>query len=146
VLKGVLTPDDWVLIQNRIRYDFMKDNFFEELKETEILREKINTLNEVEPLVGKYFSREWVIKNVLFMSEDEQREMQKQIDAEREMGYYGDVGIPDGEELPPGEAPPEEVMQGQSQQLSQSISGPSPEEGLSIINTSKFRPQQRASR
>ena len=104
VLKGVMSPEDWKMIQNKIRYDFMKDNFFEELKQTEILREKLNTLNEVEPLVGKYFSRTWVVKNVLFMSDDEVREMQKEIDAERSMGYYGDI---------PGQTPPEEAPDGE---------------------------------
>lgn len=95
VLKGVMSPEDWAQIQNKIRYDFMKDNFFEELKETEILREKLNTLSEIEPLVGKYFSREWVIKNVLFLTDDEMRDMQKQIAKEKASGYYGDE-IPDG--------------------------------------------------
>lgn len=147
VLKGVMSPEDWSSIQNKIRYDFMKDNFFEELKETEILREKLNTLSEIEPLVGKYFSREWVIKNVLFMTDDEMRDMQKQIDKEKALGYYGDE-IPDGDmgdqeqpEEEPQAAPPEDNQP--VQQLRQSEQPPNPDEGLTIINTNKIKPQRR---
>lgn len=143
VLKGVMTPEDWAVIRDKIRYDFMKDNFFEELKETEILREKLNTLNEVEPLVGKYFSREWIIKHVLFMSDDEMRQMQKEMDAERMAGYYGDVMPPEqgGYEIPQNEPAQEEPPE---QQLRQSVSDPV--DGLTIINTSRFKSQQRMSK
>lgn len=84
VLKGILDPEEWKEIQNKIRYDFMKDNYFEELKSAEIQREKMSTLREVEEQVGKYFSREWVIKNVLFLSDNDWKEMKKQIDKEKE--------------------------------------------------------------
>lgn len=145
VLKGVMSPEDWASIQNKIRYDFMKDNFFEELKETEILREKLNTLTEVEPLVGKYFSREWVIKNVLFMSDDEMRRMQKEMDAERMAGYYGDFVPQDqgGYEQIPADAVPQQE-QPPEQQLRQSVSDPV--DGLTIINTNRFKSQQRTTR
>lgn len=153
VLKGIMSPEDWAQIQNKIRYDFMKDNFFEELKETEILREKLNTLSEIEPLVGKYFSREWVIKNVLFMTDDDMRDMQKQIDKEKALGYYGDDfpggdgdagdggGAEDDQE--PQQAPSDNQP---VQQLRQSTTSPSSDEGLSIINTNKIKPQRRITR
>jgi hypothetical protein len=84
ILKGILDPEEWKEVQNKIRYDFMKDNYFEELKSAEILREKMSTLREVEEQIGKYFSREWVVKNVLFMTDEEWKEMEKQIKKERE--------------------------------------------------------------
>ena len=84
ILKGVIDPEEWDEIKNKIRYDFMKDNYYEELKSAEILREKMSTLREVEEQVGKYFSREWVIKNVLFLSDNDWKEMKKQIDKEKE--------------------------------------------------------------
>jgi hypothetical protein len=90
ILKGVLTPDEWKDIKDEVRYDFMKDSYFEELKEMEILKEKIGTIREMEEQVGKYFSRQWVQKNVLFMSETETMEMQAQIAAERAAGLYRD--------------------------------------------------------
>jgi hypothetical protein len=100
VLKGILTPEEWAEIKDEIRYDFMKDNYFEELKQMEILREKLNTLREVQESVGRYFSREWVQKNVLFMSEEDIEEMQKQIDKERKAGVYRD---PDEMDTDPGQ-------------------------------------------
>lgn len=102
VLKGVMTPDEWNEIKNNIRYDFMKDNLFQELKESEILREKISTLRDVEEHVGKYFSREWVIKNVLFMSDDDARDIQKQIEQERKDGTYDDIEAAGGDEQDSG--------------------------------------------
>lgn len=90
VLKGIITPDEWKEMQNDIRYDFMKDNYFEELKEAEILREKLSTLRDIEEHAGKYFSREWIIKNVLFMNDEEMKEMKKQIEQEKAAGEYDD--------------------------------------------------------
>ena len=139
ILKGIMSPDDWKDIKNKVRYDFMKDNLFEELKESEILREKIATLRDVEEHVGKYFSREWVIKNVLFMSDDDYREMQKQMDKERKDGVYDDGQMPemDGQD---DEQPPEDQQQPPLQQMDQA------EEGLDIINKNKFKPQRRIRR
>lgn len=82
VLKGVLTPEEFAEVKNLIRYDFVQDNYFQELKEAEIARERLSTLREVEEHVGTYYSREWVLRNVLRMSEDEMKEMKEQIEAE----------------------------------------------------------------
>jgi hypothetical protein len=108
----------------------MKDNYFEELKQTEILREKVTMLRDIEEQIGKYYSREWVIKNVLFMSEDDMREMQKQMDKEKAAGLYDDGMPPEGDQdqtdsQPPGNAeqPPEDDMEA--------------EESLKVINKTK---------
>jgi hypothetical protein len=90
ILKGILTPEEWKEVKDLIRYDFMKDNYFEELKQMEILREKLSTLRDIEDNVGRYFSREWAQKNVLFFNDDDIKEMQKQIDKERKAGVYKD--------------------------------------------------------
>ena len=71
VLKGIIRPEEWAEIQASIRYDFMQDNYFEELKESEVLRERLNLLRDIDDYVGKYYSAEWVRKNVLMMNEDE---------------------------------------------------------------------------
>lgn len=138
ILKGVMSPEDWKDIKNKVRYDFMKDNLFEELKESEILREKIATLRDVEEHVGKYFSREWVIKNVLFMSDDDYKEMQKQMDKERKDGVYDDGQNPNFDQGN-DEQPPED-QQPPLQQMDQA------EEGLDIINKDKLKPQRRIRR
>ena len=69
VLKGILTPEEFGEIVNDIRYDFMQDSYFAELKETEILRERLNTLRDIEEQIGKYYSKKWVVTNVLQMTE-----------------------------------------------------------------------------
>lgn len=91
ILKGIISPEEWKEIQDKLRYDFMKDNMFEELKETEIIREKISTLRDIEDHVGKYFSRNWIRKNVLFMNDSEIEEMEKEIEQERAAGAYDDI-------------------------------------------------------
>ena len=88
VLKGVMTPEEFKEIRNAIRYDFMQDNYFNELKEAEILRERMATLRDVEDHVGVYYSREWVIRNILQLSEDDSEEMKTQMEAEKE--EFGD--------------------------------------------------------
>lgn len=105
ILKGVLTPEEWHEVKDKIRYDFMKDNYFEELKQMEILREKMNTLRDIQENVGRYFSRNWVQKHVLFMNDDDIEEMQKEIDLERAAGVYkdpDDAGYDDGSQEPEG--------------------------------------------
>jgi hypothetical protein len=115
ILKGILTPEEWAEVKDNIRYDFMKDNYFEELKQMEILREKIGLLRDVEENVGKYFSRNWVQKNVLFMNDEDIEEMTKEIDLERAAGVYKDPDMEDGpdeepqsDDVPDGEPPPED--------------------------------------
>lgn len=109
ILKGVLDPEEWAEIKDTIRYDFMKDNYFEELKQTEILREKVTMLRDIEEQIGKYYSREWVIKNVLFMSGDDMREMQKQMDKEKAAGMYDDGMPPEDDHAQADGEPPKDA-------------------------------------
>ncbi len=108
ILKGIISPEEWKEIQDKLRYDFMKDNFFEELKQAELLREKLNTLREVEDHIGRYFSRGWVRKNVLFMSDSDIEEMEKELAAEKAAGEYDD-GMGDDTDDSQPETPPEET-------------------------------------
>lgn len=88
VLKGILTPEEFNEIKNDIRYDFVKDNYFEELKESEILRERLNTLRDISDYTGKYFSHQWITANVLQMSEEQQQTMEDQIADETAAGGH----------------------------------------------------------
>lgn len=96
ILKGILTPEEFAQIRNQIRYDFMQVNYFEELKETEILRERLTTLRDVEDHIGKYYSRKWVITNVLQMTEEEYKEIQREIEEEK---ASGEIALADEEPL-----------------------------------------------
>src|SRR6056300_418716 len=82
ILKGVIAPEEWTQIQANLRYDFMIDNHFEELKQAEILQNRLQILRDIDEYKGEYYSKEWIRKNVLFMSEDEINEVDKQIEAE----------------------------------------------------------------
>lgn len=84
ILKGVITPEDWINIKNKIRYDFIKDNHFEELKQSEILRERLQTLRDLDDYVGTYYSKEWVRKNLLHMNDDDITDMDQQMADEQE--------------------------------------------------------------
>jgi hypothetical protein len=84
ILKGIIGPEEFALIKNKIRYDFVKDNYFEELKQSEIIRERMTTLRDVEEHVGVYYSRNWVVKNILQMNEDDFKDELEQIEVEKE--------------------------------------------------------------
>ena len=90
VLKGVLTKSDWEEISEDLSIDFMEDNYFSELKEFEILRERLEVLDQLETHIGVHYSNEWVRKNVLRLTDEEIEEQKKQIAAEKESGEIED--------------------------------------------------------
>lgn len=71
VLKGIITPEDWEFIKSRITFDFLRDNYFAELKESEILSNRIDMMERLQPFVGSYFSPQWVRKSILKQSDEE---------------------------------------------------------------------------
>ena len=83
-LKGVLPIEEWEFEKENIRFDFQKDSHFVELKDAEIARERITTLREMDEFVGKYFSQQWVRKNVLRQSEEEIEMIDGQIEDEKD--------------------------------------------------------------
>ena len=113
VLRGIMTKAEWEQIRNDITYNFVNDNHFEELKEAEIMAERLRILGEVDPLVGKYFSLSWVRKNVLRMTEEEIDTMQREIDLESEENPEEDIPIeePQEEEVFPEYKPEKELTE-----------------------------------
>jgi hypothetical protein len=95
VLKGVLSRADWEQMRNTIHYDFKQDNYFSELKNAEIMTERLRLAGEIDPLVGKYYSMKWVRENILMMTEEDIKQVDQEIDAERqEMDDEGGLGGP----------------------------------------------------
>jgi len=90
VLKGIITQQDWDDWKTYIAYDFIEDNYFSELKESEMMRERFEMLGTVDEYAGKYVSIEWIAKNVLKMDDDSMKEMEDQIKAEKESGAQDD--------------------------------------------------------
>ena len=84
IAKNIMRPEDWDLIKQDIRYNFVVDNHYAELKDNEILMGRLNALQMIEPYLGKFYSMEWVKKNVLMQSEDEIEEMQTEMNSDEE--------------------------------------------------------------
>ena len=84
ILKGICTEEDWEDWKNDITVDFIKDNHFTEMRDIEVLRERIQTLDMVQNYVGEYYSKEWIQKNVLMLSDEDIEQMKKEIDGETE--------------------------------------------------------------
>jgi hypothetical protein len=116
ILKGVITPDDWPALRREIRFDYVTDSHFSELKDLEIFREKVSAINDVDPYLGKYFSQSWVKKNLLKQTDQEIKDMHAEmmIDSEDEQEQMDAQQPENGEEQPDQdngfpEAPPEQV-------------------------------------
>ena len=90
MLKGVITKDDWKNLKENISFDYLEDNYFSELKEGEIMRERFEMLSTMDEYVGKYISNEWVRKNVLRQSDDEIADSKAQIEDEKKSGEIDD--------------------------------------------------------
>ena len=82
VLKGIMTLEEFHNIKQLIQYDFLQDGHFTELKEAELMENKLQTLGTIEAYVGTFFSKKWVQQNVLRLTDLEIEEMQKQINIE----------------------------------------------------------------
>ena len=103
ILKNIVTPEDWKTISEHIQYDFLYDNQFAELKETELLEGRLTSLATIEPYIGKFYSTEWVRRNVLRQTDSEMVEMDEQIEQEIKDGIIPDPNSIDpitGEPLP----------------------------------------------
>ncbi len=84
LLKGVCNDVEWEELRQDITFEFTTDNAFAELKSLELLQNRLMSLQQADQYLGKYFSKEWVQKNILFMSDDQIEQMQKEIDAEKD--------------------------------------------------------------
>ena len=82
ILKGIVTNEEWEDIRSDISVDFLRDNHFSELKDAELLRERLGTLREIDEYAGRYYSVEWIRKNVLMQNDEDIEDIIKQIDAE----------------------------------------------------------------
>jgi hypothetical protein len=93
VLKGICTDDEWKSFREHIHYNFIKDNNFTELKEAELMKERLSLLGEVDPYTGRYFSQAWIQRNVLRLDDDEIEVMQEEMEKEKEAGFGLPVGV-----------------------------------------------------
>jgi len=103
ILKNIVTPEDWKIMEDHIQYDFIYDNQFAELKESEMMEGRLGMLANIEPWIGKYYSTEYVRKRILRQSDQEIEEIDIQIEDEIQKGILPDPAMLDpitGEPLP----------------------------------------------
>ena len=119
MLKGVITEQDWDNWKTDFNIDFVRDNHYVELKESEIMRERLGLMSEATQFAGEYISKEWIWKNVLRLDEDEIDAIQKQMDKEDNEGAI------DTEEIPSNEPPaaPETPVSPQSSPININVNG-----------------------
>ena len=90
ILKNIITPEDWEIMSEHIQYDFLYDNHFSELKESELLNERLTMVQAAEPYVGKYFSQDYVRRKILRQTDVEIIEQDKLIEKEIKAGIIPD--------------------------------------------------------
>lgn len=88
VLKGIITPEEWDEIKSTIRYKFAQDNYYSELKESEVLRDRLSIMRDADDYVGRYFSHEWVRRHILRQTDEEIEEIDEQIADEADNPQY----------------------------------------------------------
>ena len=84
ILKGIITQEDWNSMKNDIIVDYVRDNHFTELKDAELLREKLQTLDAISNYVGEYFSKQWIQKNVLHFNDEDIEQIDKEISGQEQ--------------------------------------------------------------
>jgi hypothetical protein len=94
ILKNIITQEDWHVMEDHIQYDFLYDNHFSELKDAELLTERLNLVTTAEPYVGKYFSQDYVRRKILRQSDQEIVEQDKLIKSEIKKGIIPDPNAP----------------------------------------------------
>ena len=90
ILKNIVTPEDWEKMAEHIQFDYLYDNHFAELKETELMNERLNLMVAIEPYIGTYYSRDYVKRKILRQTDEEIEEMAEEMEEENETG----VGVP----------------------------------------------------
>tara|TARA_B100000900_G_scaffold11935_1_gene9709 strand:+ start:670 stop:2334 length:1665 start_codon:yes stop_codon:yes gene_type:complete len=124
ILKNIVTPEDWEKMEDHIQYDFLYDNQFAELKESEMIQGRLGNLAQIEPYIGKYYSTEFVRKRVLRQTDQEIEEIDMQIEDEIQKGIIPNPAETDpitGEPLPQegggdlGDVPEDENLDAEGQ-------------------------------
>jgi hypothetical protein len=86
ILKNVVTPEEWETMSDHIQYDFLYDNHFAELKEAELMNERLGLVQTADPYIGKYYSVDYIRRKILRQTDSELAEQDKLIKAEKAAG------------------------------------------------------------
>ena len=133
ILKNIVTPEDWETMEDHIQYDFLYDNQFAELKESELIQNRLGNLAQIEPYIGKYYSTEFIRKRILRQTDQEIEEIDMQIEDEIQKGI-----LPNPAEVDPitGEPLPQE---GQGQDLGAVPTDEDPDEAAAKLTDADYQ-------
>ena len=84
IAKNIIKPEEWDDIVSKIKYDYLEDNHYSELKDAEILTQRVQILQQLDPFVGKYYSQAWIRKNVLRLDDEDIKQIEKEIEEEKD--------------------------------------------------------------
>jgi len=93
ILKNIITPEDWIVLSEHIQFDYLYDNHFADLKKNELMNDKLGVVAAMDPYLGRYFSAEYVRKNILGQSDTEMKEIDDQIKDEIKKGIIPDPSM-----------------------------------------------------
>ena len=139
ILKNIVTPEDWKILSDHIQFDYVYDNHFAELKEAELIQNRLGVLAAAEPYVGTYYSVDYIRRNILKQTDAEIVEIDKRIEFEKEQGIIPPPVDPNTG-LPAGEVPAEEPAMGQS------VMDPQPDESMVEIPPQEEAPKMKMPR
>jgi len=108
VLRGVMSKEEWKLIKENVHYDFLRDNYYAELKEQEIVNARLGILQNIDIYVGKYFSLQYVRENVLQMTEEDIIKIEQEIADEEDMNVAAQQDMAQDEQQPQSQPQPQQ--------------------------------------
>ena len=85
ILKGIMSEQDWETIKEDVFYEYTQDTYIAESKQAEIMRNRVDLLNAMNPYIGTYFSRDYVFKEILYMTEDEIKQMMQEMESDQQL-------------------------------------------------------------
>ena len=129
VLKGICTAEEYDEFKEHIFFDFIKDNNFAELKDAELMKERLSLLQEIDPYTGRYFSMNWIRRNVLRLSDEEMQAIDKEIEKEKGAGLDVPTDIMN------------QVLQQQMMNALQQDPQAQPEQGVPVVKKTERKPQ-----
>jgi hypothetical protein len=139
--KNILTEDEWKEYSYDFNFDFAKDAYFSELKENEMTMTRLLTMREIEPYLGRFFSKRWVNKNILQMSDDEIELMESEMEKEAaETPMQPDMGMMGGFPPQQNEFPPAAIPSPSTEPIAQEldVEGTADELGLEIPDVEAY--------
>lgn len=95
ILKGIVTSEDWDLMKNQIQFDYLKDNHYDELKDIEVMTNRMNILSQMQPYIGLYYSNEYIRRHILRQTDGDIIEIDQQINSERKQEAIPDMTAAD---------------------------------------------------